>query len=74
MQGNSLRRFFFILVLITGANIYAFAQGNNSIKGFVYEAATGEPVMFSNVYLKGTTIGGSTDENGYFNIICISDG
>ncbi len=74
MQGNSLRRFFFILVLITGANIYAFAQGNNSIKGFVYEAATGEPVMFSNVYLKGTTIGGSTDENGYFNITRISDG
>ena len=47
---------------------------DNSIKGFVYEEATGEPMMFTNVYLKGTTFGGSTNENGYFNINRIPDG
>jgi hypothetical protein len=51
----------------------AMAQ-DNSIKGFVYEEATGEPMMFTNVYLKGTTYGGSTNENGYFNINRIPDG
>ena len=50
-----------------------FAQ-ENDIKGFVYEESTGEPVMFSNVFLKGTTLGCSTTENGYFNITRIPDG
>ncbi|MCK5776866.1 MAG: TonB-dependent receptor [Bacteroidales bacterium] len=36
------------------------------IKGFVYEKETGEPGIFINVYLEGTTIGGSTDVNGYY--------
>lgn len=47
---------------------------DNSVKGFVYEESTGEPMMFTNVYLKGTTFGGSTNENGYFNINRIPDG
>lgn len=46
----------------------------NSIKGFVYEKSNGEPVMFCNVYLKGTSIGATTSENGYFNISRIPDG
>ena len=52
----------------------AFAQDDNSIKGFVYEESTGEPMMFTNVYLRGTTFGGATNENGYFNINRIPDG
>ena len=51
----------------------AVAQ-DNSVKGFVYEESTGEPMMFTNVYLKGTTYGGSTNENGYFNINRIPEG
>ena len=46
----------------------------HSIKGFVYEESTGEPMMFTNVYLRGTTFGGATNENGYFNINRIPDG
>lgn len=60
------------LFVFTG--FVAFAQEDNSIKGFVYEESTGEPMMFTNVYLKGTTFGGSTNENGYFNINRIPDG
>ena len=52
----------------------ALAQDENSIKGFVYEESTGEPMMFTNVYLKGTTFGGATNENGYFNINRVPDG
>jgi hypothetical protein len=54
--------------------VYAVVAQDNSIKGFVYEESTGEPMMFTNVYLKGTTFGGSTSENGYFNINRIPDG
>lgn len=61
----------FILFLI---NIECYAQNDNNVKGFVYEKSTGEPMMFCNVYLKGTTIGASTDINGYFNITRIPDG
>ena len=60
-----------LLFFLTG--FAAFAQ-DNSIKGFVYEESTGEPMMFTNVYLKGTTFGGATNENGYFNINRIPDG
>lgn len=42
-----------------------FAQGA-SVRGFVYEEANGEPAMFSNVFLAGTTYGASTNDNGYF--------
>ena len=63
-----------VFVLILFVNILAFGQSDNSLKGFVYEKSTGEPVMFCNVYLKGTTYGCSTDINGYFSITKIPDG
>ena len=44
-----------------------FAQ-TGSIRGFVYEKGSGEPIMFCNVVLKGTTIGSPTDINGMYNI------
>ena len=66
------RLFFTTLFMLLTA--YAAVAQDNSIKGFVYEESTGEPMMFTNVYLKGTTFGGSTNENGYFNINRIPDG
>ena len=51
----------------------AFAQ-NGTIRGFVYEKETGEPVIFTNVYLRGTTYGAATDVNGYFAISQIPPG
>ena len=45
-----------------------------TIKGFVFEENTGEPVMFTNVYLKDTDIGASTDVNGYYSISKIPAG
>ena len=73
MQRNLLQSLFITLIITLLSASFTFAQ-DNDIKGFVYEESTGEPVMFSNVYLKGTTLGCSTDENGYFNITRIPDG
>ena len=44
-------------------SISSIAQTTGMIKGFVYDKANGEPVPFSNVYFKGTTIGANTDLN-----------
>ncbi len=73
MKNLNFTKLVFTGLFIFLAAIAAMAQ-DNSIKGFVYEEVTGEPMMFTNVYLKGTTFGGSTNENGYFNINRIPDG
>ncbi len=44
------------------------------LKGFVYEKETGEPVIFSNISLKNTSYGASTDINGFFQINNIKPG
>ncbi len=51
----------------------AFAQFG-TIRGFVYETETGEPVIFTNVYFYHTSIGAATDVNGYFAITRIQPG
>ncbi|HKL39979.1 MAG TPA: TonB-dependent receptor [Cryomorphaceae bacterium] len=61
---------FFLFVILSS---YAQAQ-NGTVRGFVYEEETGEAVIFTNVYLKGTTMGASTDVNGYFSITQIPEG
>ncbi|MCE3229620.1 MAG: hypothetical protein K0S32_4171 [Bacteroidetes bacterium] len=63
---------FVTFVLFSSA--FCFSQNSGVVKGFVYDKANGEPVPFSNVYFKGTTIGANTDLNGYFNISKIPPG
>lgn len=53
--------------------IAAFAQ-SGTIRGFVYDTETGEPIIFTNVYLQGTQYGASTDVNGYYSITKIPPG
>lgn len=45
-----------------------------TIRGFVYDKATGEPVIFTNVYLYQTSYGSATDVNGYFIVTRIPPG
>jgi len=56
-----------LLLSISLLTTLAYSQTGN-IRGFVYEKNSGEPIMFCNVILQGTTIGGSTDINGMYNI------
>ena len=57
---------FILLLVLFAFQGFAQKENNASVRGFVYEAETGEPAMFCNVYLDGTTYGSSTDINGYF--------
>ena len=58
------------LIFISGIS---FAQ-SNSVRGFIYDEDNGEPVIFTNAYLKGTSYGASTDVNGFFAITDIPKG
>jgi hypothetical protein len=53
---------FFILI-----SVQTFAQ-NGTIRGIVYDKGNGEPIIYTNVILKGTTMGAQTNEDGIYNI------
>ena len=55
---------FLILIFF---NSLGFAQ-TGSVRGFVNNSDNGEPILFCNVIIEGTTIGTATDVNGFFNI------
>ncbi len=62
---------FLLLFLMVTSSV--FAQ-HGTVRGFVYEKESGEPVIFTNVYLAGTTYGAATDVNGYFAVSKIPPG
>lgn len=69
----------FILVLLLGTILTLFSSPDagaqtGTIRGSIYEKETGEPVIFTNVYLKGTSIGASSDVNGLYVISRIPPG
>ena len=67
---------FYRLPLLVVLFFFALAAHSQyaTVRGFVYEEESGEPVIFTNVYLAGTSHGASTDVNGYFMITRIPPG
>jgi len=66
-----INRFSLVLACIVLATS-AFAQG--TIRGFVKDKETGQPVIFILVGLENTAFGTQTDENGYYTLTKIPDG
>lgn len=60
----------FVLLLLSGGSVLA----QNTVKGVVYDDASGEAIIFANVMLEGTSYGASTDLNGFFLLNRIPDG
>ena len=67
-----MRNFFTILASLL-LSLGAYSQ-TGTVKGFVYDKESGEPVMFTTVQLKGTSIGITTDVNGYYSVTQIPPG
>ena len=67
-------RSIFVLLFFSILTPLVMVGQEAAVRGFVYEASSGEPVIFSNVYLQGTNFGGSTDNNGYFSITRVPEG
>lgn len=62
-----------VTVILLLYSLWASAQ-TGTLKGFVYDKATGEPCLFANVSVLGTNLGAATDLNGYFAINQIPEG
>jgi hypothetical protein len=66
-------RFLLFFAFFIGLSSSAFSQ-LASIRGFVYNKKNGEPVIFTNVFLAGTTMGAQTDVNGFYSITRVPEG
>ena len=64
-----------MLSIISFSSTYAqqVAQ-TGDIRGFVYDKKTGEPIIFTNVFIEGTTIGVATDVNGFYSLTKLKPG
>ena len=57
------------LILCLSLTVTLFSQKNNAlVRGNVYDSNGGQPIPFANVILRGTTQGGTTDVNGFYQI------
>lgn len=71
MSIERLTRGLLILCVMLPATLLA---QTGTIRGFVYDKQSGEPIIFTNVVLKGTTTGAATDVNGYYSISKVAPG
>jgi len=64
------KRRYLISAILLLLSIASFAQQatTGTIKGYVYDKRTGEPLIYTNVRLLGTKYGGQTDVNGFYSI------
>jgi hypothetical protein len=53
---------------------YSLSAQFATVRGMVIEKSTGQAVLYTNVYLTGTNLGGVTDESGYFTISKVPQG
>ena len=71
MSRSILKHFLAAAVLLAPGIMSA---QNGTIRGFVHDKGNGEPIIFTNVILKGTTLGAATDVNGYYSITKVPPG
>ena len=62
MRAVKINILFFLLL----GNFFGYAQ--TFIEGQVFDAKTKEPVSYANIYIKGTTIGTTTNDTGYYQL------
>jgi hypothetical protein len=74
MRSSFLFSFYLIVFLVISSATSVVRAQTGVIRGFVYETESGEPVIFTNVYLYKTALGAATDVNGFFSINKIPPG
>ena len=58
---------FFLLTSFILLTFTTLAQ-NGSLRGNIFDAETGEPIIYCNLQLRGTSTGTTTDFEGFFTI------
>lgn len=74
MKTSTPRRLFLLLTFILAIPFTLLAQQNGTVRGFLYDKETGEPVLFTAVFIKGTQLGAITDVNGFYSITDVPPG
>ena len=67
-----MKRYLFFLIFFF--SFFTVLSQSSTIKGFVYNKANGEPILFANILLETTSLGATTDDNGYFVINKVKPG
>ncbi len=62
------------LILLLFFALVLHAQENATISGFVREEASGEPLAYTNVFIKGTSIGAASNIDGYYVLTNVTAG
>ncbi|MBL7830543.1 MAG: TonB-dependent receptor, partial [Saprospiraceae bacterium] len=57
-----------LITLVVGLCGSAFAQNNGGVRGNILDKATGNPLPFASVILKGTKYGASSNESGFYSV------
>ena len=70
---DRMRNRILLTICLLAGFITASAQ-TGTVRGFVFNKKNGEPVIFTNVFLKGTTLGVQTDVNGFYSLTKIPAG
>lgn len=60
-------------IFLSLSSLLVFGQ-KGGVKGFVFNKETREPIIFTNVFLEGTTYGVATDVNGFYSISLVPNG
>ncbi|MCB0819032.1 MAG: TonB-dependent receptor [Bacteroidetes bacterium] len=68
-----MRNFSLLALLFICLTTFLNAQ-TATVRGFVYNKNNGEPIIFSTVFLEGTTYGTQTDVNGFYSISKVPPG
>lgn len=55
-------------ILLLFFNVFFFQAQKATVEGYVRQSVTNEPVAYANVFIQGTTLGVTTDEEGYYKI------
>ncbi|MEL6123235.1 MAG: DUF5686 family protein, partial [Bacteroidota bacterium] len=64
---TQMYKYLYAIVLVSLGSL-AFGQGVTKVRGNIYDATTNEPLPFVNVVFKGTSVGTTTDLDGYYEI------
>ena len=68
-----MKRLLLFAICLFLLTLNLFAQ-NGTIRGNVFDAETGEPIIYGNLQLEGTNLGTTTDFEGFFTITNIPPG
>ncbi|MBL7924823.1 MAG: carboxypeptidase-like regulatory domain-containing protein [Bacteroidia bacterium] len=69
-----IHHLFLFLLFLLCFPLILMAQQTGSVRGFLYDKDSGEPILFTPVYLKGTQYGTTTDVNGFYSITQVPPG